>query len=53
MDERAARVVRIKIPGAEFGSQKPHGTANLLKEGIIYDADTASLLNNVRKISFT
>lgn len=44
MDERAARVVRIKIPGVEFGSQTPHNTGNILKEGSLFDATSEDML---------
>lgn len=39
MTSSAARVVRVKIPGNEFGSTNPHNSGNLLKGGIIYSAD--------------
>jgi hypothetical protein len=39
MGESAARVVRIKIPGKDFGSQEPHSSGNLLVEGSLYNAD--------------
>lgn len=39
MGESAARVIRIKIPGKDFGSQAPHSSGNLLVEGSLYNAD--------------
>lgn len=39
MSDSAARVVRIKIPGKDFGSQAPHSSGNLLLEGMIYNPD--------------
>jgi len=43
MGENAARVVRIKIPGKDFGSQEPHSSGNLLVEGSFYNADMVYL----------
>ena len=39
MSEAAAKVVRVKIPGKDFGSQAPHSSGNLLLEGSVYSAD--------------
>ena len=39
MGESAARVIRVKIPGKNFGSQAPHSSGNLLLEGTPYTAD--------------
>lgn len=36
MSNSAARVIRIKIPGKDFGSQAPHASGNLLMEGVPY-----------------
>lgn len=43
MTDQAAKVVRIKIPGNEFGSQKPHSSGNLLKTGILFTAQQEDL----------
>ncbi len=39
MSEQAGKVVRVKIPGKNFGSLSPHGTGNLLLAGNIVSAD--------------
>jgi hypothetical protein len=39
MSEKAAKVIRIKIQGAEFGSTIPHSSGNLTKNGSLYTAD--------------
>ena len=39
MGSRAARVIRIKIQGKNFGSQAPHSSGNLLLEGSPYTPD--------------
>lgn len=38
MTDQAAKVIRIKIPGKEFGSQKPHSSGNITVQGIPYTA---------------
>lgn len=39
MTNSAARVIRVKIPGNEFGSLNPHNSGNLLKGGTIFSSD--------------
>lgn len=39
MSDRAAKVIRIKIQGAEFGSTIPHNSGNLTKNGTLYTPD--------------
>lgn len=39
MSDSAATVVRVKIPGKDFGSQAPHSSGNLLEEGNLFNAD--------------
>lgn len=39
MSDKAAKVIRIKIAGAEFGSTIPHNSGNLTKNGSLYTPD--------------
>jgi len=43
MTDQAAKVIRIKIPGKEFGSQKPHSSGNLKVNGFPYTAQQEDL----------
>ena len=39
MTDKAARVIRIKMAGKEFGSQKPHSSGNIKEQGRPYTAE--------------